>query len=530
MTNTYDAIIIGGGHNGLVTAAILAKGGQKVLVLERRSVLGGAAATEEIWPGFRVSTGAVDAGMFRPEVVKALNLEKHGLEFFDSSVVAVLLQPIGRHLTLWRDIEKSVSEIGKFSQSDAEKYPAFLKRISTLAKILNRIVVMTPPDLMERSLPELMPWLKTAVQLKRLGKRDMMEFMRVLPMTAKEFLDEWFESEALKGMLGATGIMGSMQGPFASGTAFMMLYHSLGSPNSCFRSSRFVPGGIGEISLALSRAAEAYGAEIRTGAEVERINLEDGTVKGVFLAGGEEIFANKIISNLDPYRTLIGLVGAPNLGPQFVRKVRTIRFRGSTAKLNLALNGLPRFKGLEDGLERLGGHILVSPSLEYLERAYDDAKYGRYSENPFLDIVIPTVFDSSLAPAGKHIISITMQYAPYRLRNGSWDEHRDKLCDRIIEVISEYASNIKELILHKQIITPLDWETEYGLTEGSIFHGQMGLDQLLFMRPVPGYGRYRMPIKHLYLCGAGTHPGGGVTGAPGFNAAREVLKDVKKGR
>jgi phytoene dehydrogenase-like protein len=528
MTNSYDTIIIGGGHNGLVAAALLVKAGQKVLVLERRNVLGGAAATEKIWPGFRVNTGANDAGLFRPEVAEALDLEKHGLQFVESTVAAVSLQPDGRHLTLWHNVEKSVVEIARFSKRDAEKFPAFIKQVTTLTKVLNQIIVLTPPEITQTSFAEMLPWLKTALQLKRLGKRDMMEFMRVLPMTTGEFLDEWFESDALKGMLGAAGITGSMQGPYASGTAFMMLYHYLGSPIGGFRSSKFVRGGIGELSAALCKSAQSQGAEFRTETEVEKVILEDGDAVGVVLSNGDEIRTKRVISNLDPYRTFIELVGAPNLGPQFVRKVRNVRFRGSTAKLNLGLNELPRMKGLENKPECLDGHLLISPSLEYLERAYDDAKYGKYSQSPILDIVIPTVLDSSLAPEGKHIMSISMQYAPYNLKSQNWDVRREELSDRIVEALCDFSPNLKRTIQHKQMITPLDWEKEYGLTEGSIFHGQMGLDQLLFMRPVPGNGRYRTPIKNLYLCGAGTHPGGGVTGAPGFNAARELLKDRKK--
>jgi phytoene dehydrogenase-like protein len=316
-----------------------------------------------------------------------------------------------------------------------------------------------------------------------------------------------------------------MQGPQASGTAFMMLYHYLGMPNGGFKSSFFIKGGIGQLAAALASAARQHGAEIHTGAEVAQIKLEDGKATGVVLNSGEEISARAVISNADPRRTFFDLAGAPNLGPTFVRRVRNIRFRGNTAKVNLALSDLPSFKTKD---AYLSGHIIVCPNLEYLEHAYDDAKYGCYSQKPFLDIVIPTVLDSSLAPAEKHVMSITMQYAPYKLREGNWDASREKLGDHIVSTLAEYAPNIKDLILHRQVITPLDWERDYALTEGCIFHGQMGLDQLLFMRPVPGYGQYRTPIENLYLCGAGTHPGGGVTGAPGHNAAREVLKEWKK--
>jgi phytoene dehydrogenase-like protein len=431
---------------------------------------------------------------------------------------------------VWRDQEKNVAEIAKFSKTDAENFPAFIRLVSKLSEVLNSIMLLTPPSVTQNSFDrlsfdELLAWGGAGLKLKRSGKREMMEFLRILPMTVVEFLNEWFENEALKAVLGAAGVTGSMQGPQASGTAFMMLYHYLGAFNGGFRSSRFVKGGIGQLSAALAKAAREHGAEIRHGAEVMQIKLNGGKATGVLLKNGEEISGRAVISNADPRRTFFDLVGAPKLGPTFVRRIRNIRFRGATAKVNLALHDLPHFKHKEP---HLSGHIIICPSLEYLEHAYDDAKYGRYSQQPCLDVIIPTVLDSSLAPAGKHIMSINMQYAPYKLREGNWNDDREKLGDHIMNTLAEYAPSIKELILHRQIITPLDWERDYALTEGGEFHGQMGLDQLLFMRPVAGYGQYRTPIENLYLCGAGTHPGGGVTGAPGYNAAREVLKDWKR--
>jgi phytoene dehydrogenase-like protein len=524
----YDTLIIGAGHNGLVTAAYLAKAGRRVLVLERRETLGGAAATEEVFPGFKFNTGAHDAGLFRQQIIDELDLQKHGLEFIESPVAVFAPQPDGASLTLWRDQSKNLAEIAKFSRADAEKFPAFMRLVSKLTEVLNSIMLLTPPSPAaagQNSFEELLAWAKAGLKLKRAGKHEMMEFLRVLPMTVTEFLNEWFESEALKAVLGSAGVTGSMQGPQASGTAFVMLYHHLGAANGGFRSSRFVKGGIGQLSAALANTARKFGAEIRTGAEVAHIKLKDDKAAGVVLKSGEEISARAVISNADPRRTFFHLLGAPNLGPTFVRRVRNIRYRGTTAKVNLALNDLPRFKDKE---APLSGHVIICPTLEYLERAYDDAKYGRYSQHPYLDIVIPSVLDASLAPAGQHVMSITMQYAPYQLREGDWDEQREKLGDHLINTLAAYAPNIKDIILHRQVITPRDWERDYGLTEGGEFHGQMGLDQMLFMRPAAGYGKYRTPIENLYLCGAGTHPGGGVTGAPGHNAAREILKDWKK--
>ncbi|MEK7729817.1 MAG: NAD(P)/FAD-dependent oxidoreductase [candidate division KSB1 bacterium] len=523
----YDALLIGAGHNGLVAAATLAQAGKRVLVLERRHTLGGAAATEEIFSGFKFNTGAHDAGLFRPEIIAALQLEQHGLQLMKSHVAAFAPQPNGSALTLWRDEQKNLAEIARLSPADAEKFPAFVRLLNKLAEGLRSLLLLTPPNIAQSGLNELLTWASAGLKIKNLGKHEMMEFLRVLPMTAAEFLNEWFEGAALKGVLGATSVAGSMQGPQASGTAFMLLYHYLGEANGGFKTSSFVRGGIGELSAALARAAQAHGAEIRTSAEVVRIIHKAEKASGVLLKTGEEISARAIISNADPRRTFFDLVGAPHFGPTFVRRVRNIRYRGTTAKVNLALSDLPHFNSAESEAQ-LSGHIVINPSLEYLERAYDDAKYGRYSSQPALDIVIPSLLDSSLAPSGQHVMSITMQYAPYKLREGNWDEQRAALGDHIINTLAQYAPNVRDLILHRQVLTPLDWEREYSLTEGGEFHGQMGLDQLLFMRPVAGFGQYRTPIENLYLCGAGTHPGGGVTGAPGYNAAREVLKDLRK--
>ena len=523
----YDALIIGAGHNGLVAAATLAQAGKRVLVLERRRTLGGAAATEEIFSGFKFNTGAHDAGLFRPEIITALHLERHGLQLMKSHVAAFAPQPDGSGLTLWRDEQKNLAELARFSKTDAEKFPGFVRLMNKLAEGLRHLLLLTPPNIAQSGLNELLAWASAGLKIKNLGKHGMMEFLRVLPMTAAEFLNEWFENEALKGLLGATSVAGSMQGPQASGTAFVLLYQYLGESNGGFKASSFVRGGMGELCAALARAAQAHGVEIRTSAEVVRLLHKEEKALGVLLKNGEEISGRAIISNADPRRTFFDLVGAPHLGPTFVRRVRNIRYRGTSAKVNLALNGLPRFNGAESEAQ-LSGHIIICPSLEYLERAYDDAKYGRASQQPYLDIVIPSLLDNALAPGGKHVMSITMQYAPYKLRESNWEEQREALGEHILNTLAQYAPNLRDLILHRQTLTPLDWEREYSLTEGGEFHGQMGLDQLLFMRPVPGFGQYRTPLENLYLCGAGTHPGGGVTGGPGYNAAREVLKDLRR--
>ena len=522
----YDAIIIGGGHNGLVTAACLAKAGERVLVLEKRDVLGGAAATEAIFPGFKVNTGANDAGLFQDEIIEALSLEAHGLQFLESPVTIFAPQSEGKALTLWRDEEKCVAEIGHFSTADAERFPVFKQQLNDMAQVLQSALVLTPPDIQSRNMSELLKWGNVGLQLKRLGNQAMMEFLRVLPMSVDAYLNEWFESDFLKGVLGSMGIIGNQLGPRAAGTTFMLFYQNAQG----FQRSRFVAGGVGQLSTALATAAQYHGAEIRIGeAAVSHILLEDAggrsaiKAKGVVLSTGETIAARRVISSLDPRRTFFELVGPQNLEPHFMRQVRNVIYRGCTAKMHLALRALPQFKGQISEVQ-LGGHILISPTLDYLEQASDAAKYGAFSDKPYLDIVMPTVLDPTLAPDGQHIMSITMQYAPYQLRTGDWHTHRKALDDTIIDTLTTYVPNLRELILHQHLLTPLDLEDVYGLTEGSIYHGQMGLDQLLIMRPVPGWSRYQTPIDNLYLCGAGTHPGGGVTGMPGYNAAREVLK------
>ena len=524
MTQIYDAIIIGGGHNGLVTATYLAKAGLDVLLLERREVLGGAAATEQIFPDFRFDTGAPDAGLFRQELVQELELEKYGLEFLESDVAVFAPQPDGTALTLWQDIERSKREISRYSKVDAAKFASFTAKVRAMTGVLGEILELTPPDLTDLSPGEIWPWLQIGWKLRRSGREEMMEFLRVLPLSIRDYLDEWFESDALKGVLGLPAISGGLPGPFAAGTTLMFLYQQLGGMNGGYRSGRYVRGGLGNLSSALANAAQDHGVTIRSDAGVDDILLDQDRARGVVLGDGEAIGSQLVVSSLDPRRTFFKLVGGAHLMPNFIREVRNIRYRGTIAKVNLALSSLPNFTGAEDD-QRLRGFIAISPSLEYLERAWDDAKYGQISARPVLELTIPTLLDSTLAPKENHVMSITMQYAPYHLREMDWNEQRERLGDVVIKTLSQYAPGLSDLILHRQVITPLDWEREYGLTEGCIFHGRMELDQLLFMRPLPGYARYRTPIENLYLCGAGTHPGGGVTGAPGYNAAREILKD-----
>jgi len=526
-------VIIGGGHNGLVAAAYLAKQGWHVLVLERRRVLGGAAATEEVFSGFRVNTGAGDAGLFLPQIVTDLQLQNYGLEFIESPVVALALQPDGPPLTLWRHPERAAEEIARFSEADARRYPAFLSETTRYARILDSMRTLAPPSLPKYRYGELLSWLPAGINLRRLGKRQMMAFLRMLPMPVTDFLDEWFETPLLKAALGFSGVAGSMQGPRASGSAFMFLYHAQGGREGIFRASCFVRGGSGNLSDAIASAARQHGAEICVGSGVAQILVDGDRAAGVVLEDGRQMAGRVVISGTDPRHTFFDLVGPAHLEVRFVREVKNIKFSGSTARVNLALSGLPDFAGLARTIGRdalaalLSGHILLCPHLDVLERAYDDAKYGRFSNRPCLDILIPTILDASLAPPDHHLMSIDVRYAPYHLKEGDWEVQREALGNRVVETLEVYAPNIRKLILHRQVLTPLDYECQYGLPEGSIFHGQMGLDQLFIMRPVPGYARYRSPIENLYLCGSGAHPGGGVTGAPGYNAARAVLNDAK---
>jgi phytoene dehydrogenase-like protein len=530
MTNSpanksYDVIVIGAGHNGLVTAAYLAKAGKQVLVIERRQSVGGAASTEEVFPGYSANTGAADAGLFLPRIVTDLNLESHGLLWIENPALVFAPQPDGRSLTLWRDPERNVAEIAGFSKADADRYPAFLRLVSRLADVLGLMLTVSPPSLPQVQVGELLPWLRSALKLKSLGNHEMMEFLRVLPMSVAGFLDEWFESPVLKAAIGASGVTGSFLGPRSSGTALMLLYQAIQAGRAGFRSSRFVQGGTGHLADALAEVALQHGAEICTGLEVSEIVLDGNSASGVNLGNGDTIDAHAVVSSADPRRTFFGLVGAPHLDVRFVREVKNIRLQSSLARVHLALSGLPSFPSAPQAGPggNLSGHILIGPDLDYLERAFDDAKYGRFSSQPMLDIVIPTLADPALAPPGKHILTIDAYYAPYSLQDGGWDDKRGELLDVVIQTLAAYSPGIANLIVNARVITPIDLEREYGLTRGDIYQGQMGLDQIIMMRPVAGYGRYRTPVENLFLCGAGAHPGGGVTGAPGYNAAREIL-------
>ncbi|HWP23687.1 MAG TPA: NAD(P)/FAD-dependent oxidoreductase [Candidatus Binatia bacterium] len=523
---SFDAIIIGAGHNGLVAAAYLAKAGKKTLVLECREAIGGIAA-EEVVRGFKFPACAHLAAGFSPQVIADLDLKNHGLEILSLDPLLFAPSPDGHSLSIPRDFSLAGEEMGRHSKKDAGHYAAFCARLKALCRFLLSLYGAPLPDKGSPDGAHPIELLKVAWKFRRLGKKEGYEFLRVLPLSVADLLSEWFESELLKASLAASGILGSFVGPRQQGTAFNLLHHQIGASNGALRTAGFVRGGMGELPRALAKAARQYGAEIRTGSEVKAIVTQGGAATGVVLKDGEAIGAARILSAADVKRTFLDLLDPTDLDPRFLLEVRNIRARGTVAKVNLALDGLPEFTCADRhrGPAALGGLIHIGPSIDYLERASDDAKYGRFSARPFLEITIPTVADPSLAPPGKHVMSVWMQYAPYHLRDSNWAEQRERLGDAVVDLIEDHAPGFKNLILHRQVLTPLDLERDYGLTGGHLYHAEMALDQIFFMRPLPGWARYHTPIENLYLCGSGSHPGGGLTGLPGYYAAREILKN-----
>ena len=528
MAETRDVIIIGGGHNGLVTAFYLAQAGHKPLVLERRSQIGGAAVTEEFSPGFRCSTLAHVAGPLRPDIVRDMQLERHGVKFITPEIGIVALSPDHRALVLHNDAQKSSQEIANFSQKDAARYPEFQDSLGKLGKVIGDALLLPPPNIDSPSTGDLWGMLQTGRGIRKLGKKDMFRLLRWGPMAVADLVAEFFETELLRATIAARGIFGTFLGPWSAGSSLVLLIRAAGD-NHPAGSSHFVAGGIGALTQAMASAAKQAGAEIRSNVEVKEVRIKDGTATGVVLASGEEISAKAVISNADPKRTLLKLVDPTYLAPDFVQKLKNYRMPGTVAKVNLALSGLPEFTALKGATNgALSSRIHIGPEIDYLERAFDDSKYGHFSQNPYLEVTIPSLTDPSLAPAGKHVMSIYMQYAPFKLKNGDWENERGKLGDTIVKTLAQYAPNLPGLVMDGQIITPKDLEETYGLTNGHIFHGELSLDQFFTMRPLLDWARYRTPINNLYLCGSGTHPGAGLTGGSGANAAREILKALKK--
>ncbi|MFQ5789724.1 MAG: phytoene desaturase family protein [Acidobacteriota bacterium] len=529
MAKKYDVIVMGAGHNGLIHAAYLARAGRQVLVLERRHIVGGATVTEEVFPGFKFSVFSYVVSLLRPQIIEELDLPRHGLHLLPLDATFTPL-PDGNHLIRWHDSAKTRQELARFSRKDADAYEPFGLLMYHMARAVRDILSMVPPEPSSLKPSDLAGLGHLSRHFRGLGNNLLYELTRLMTASSADFLDRWFECEPLKATMSASGIIGTLLGPRSPGSAYVLLHHYMGEIDGVARSWGFPRGGMGSVAAAIAAAARSFGAEIRTEAPIGRLLIRKGKATGVVLEDGEEIHADAVASSLDPQRTFLKLVDPAELGEDFLNSVRKYKIRGSSGKVNLALDALPNFTCWPGDGPHLRGAISISPDLDYLERAYDDGKYGSFSRRPYMDILIPSTIDPSMAPPGKHVMSIFVQYAPYHLKEGTWEEKRDAFGDVVVDTLSEYAPNLKDIILHRQVLSPWDMEQKVGLTGGNIFHGELTLDQLFFLRPVAGWAQYRTPIRGLYLCGSGAHPGGGVMGAPGKLAAMEMLKDWKRGK
>jgi len=521
----YDVVIAGGGHNGLVTAFYLARAGGKVLVLERREIVGGCAVTEELWPGYKVSSASYLVSLLQSTVVEDMQLARYGYHVDPKDPAFFSPFPCGRYFFTWQDHAKTLAEVAKFSKKDAEAMPRFDAQLERIAVLVESLLLTIPPPFPPKGVGELLEYVKLAGRVRKLATADMVALVKIFTMSAAEYLDEWFESPEIKVTLATDGVIGANGGPRSPGTAYILLHHCMGGVGGKRGLWGFVRGGMGAVSNAMAQAAQAAGAEIRCGAAVEKVLVRDGRAAGVVLANGDEILAKQVASNLDPKLTFTKLVDTALLPEDFNQTIRNFRIEGTSAKINLAVNGLPNFTALPGAPaphHRATMHLC--PDMDYVERAWDDAKYGRPSDRPLLEMTCPTMYDPSLAPPGKHIIGIFLQYAPYTLREGNWDSLREPFYRRVLSIIDEYAPGFSSAIEHYQVLTPLDLERRFGITKGNIFHGEMAIDQMFMLRPAARYASYKTPIEGLYLCGSGAHPGGGVMGAPGYNAARVMLR------
>ena len=524
-----DVVIIGGGHNGLACAAYLAKAGLDVLVLEKRGVVGGAAATEEPWPGYRVSSASYVVSLMPPRVVRELDLKRFGYEVSIITPDYFVPFPDGTSLTLWGDVERDAAAIGRFSERDAVAYVAFDRYFDRVARLLKDLLFVVPPNMNLRDLPK---WAATAWRFRKWSGRDLHETVRLFTMSAADFLDEWFEDERVKGALATQAIIGAWCGPMTPGSAYVLMHHWIGEVDGHAGAWGWAKGGMGGISAAMARAAEAAGAEVRTDAEVDRVAINaSGRAVGVALADGSLVRAQRVVSCAHPVTTYLSLIGEERLPGDVVRDVRRYRTRSGSVKLNVALSELPAFPAWDQEGDPHKGLVAVSPSIEYLERAWDDAKYGRMSEHPYVEVVFPTAHEpEGLAPKGKHLMLGFSQYGPYELVEGSWDEGgRDDYAARVLKALGEFAPSLESAVEHLEVLTPRDIEERFGLIGGNIMQGELTPDQLFSFRPIPGHGDYRTPVAGMYLCGSGTHPGGGVMGVPGRNAASVILRDHKRG-
>ncbi len=524
MAERYDVIVIGGGHNGLVNAAYLARAGRRVLVLEKRERVGGAAVTEEIFPGYRFTMFSYVVSLLRPEIIRDLDLPGHGLQVLPLESTVTPMEN-GDYLAGWADHDQTREELVRHSPKDAEAYDEYGRLMYHMAHAVKPILGMVPPDPTSLSPRDLLGLLKVGRHFRSLGAEQFHALHKLMTMSSADFLDEWFETDVLKATKSASGIIGTFLGPRSPGTAYVLLHHYMGELDGVFRAWGFARGGTGAVSEAIAAAARAFGAEVRCGAGVARVLVQGGRAAGVVLENGDEIRARTVVSGLDPHRTFLQLVDAKELPDEFLADIRRFTFRGSSGKVNLALGKLPTFTCMPGVGPQHRGAISISPSLEYVERAYDDAKYGEFSRRPYMDIVFPSVIDPGMAPPGRHVMSIFVQYAPYHLNGGWTDAKREAFGDAVIGALERFAPDIRSCIEHRQVLTPVDIERITGLTEGNIFQGELSLQQLFFLRPAPGYARYRSPVRGYYQCGSGTHPGGGIMGASGRLAALAVLED-----
>src|SRR5574341_199540 len=526
MSNNYDAIVIGGGHNGLVAAAYLARAGKKVVVLERRHIVGGAAVTEEIFPGYKFSEFSYVVSLLRPEIIRDLELPKHGLKILPLPSTFSPLEN-GDYIAWWDDHDLTRREIYRHSPFDAEAYDEYGRVMARIAKAIKPLISMVPPDPSSFHPRDLMGLLKLGKYAASLSEKEFYQIAKLMTQSAADLLDEWFETEAVKGTKAASGIIGTFLGPRSPGTAYVLLHHYMGELDGVFRAWGFAKGGTGAVSEAIASSARAFGAEIRCDAGVSKVTVRNGRATGVVLENGDEIEARTVVSSLDPRRTFLQLLESDQLPDDFVSDIKRFKFRGSSGKVNLALASLPTFTCMPDsGGGRLHrGAVSISPSLDYVERAYDDAKYGEFSRRPYMDIVFPSMIDPGMAPPGKHVMSIFVQYAPYNLNGGWTDAKREAFGDAVVHTVESFAPGFQSKILHRQVITPLDIERITGLSEGNIFAGELALHQLFFLRPAPGWAKFATPVRSFYQCGSGTHPGGGIMGASGRLAAMRILKD-----
>ena len=538
---SWDAIVVGGGHNGLVAAAYLAKGGLSTLVLERRERIGGIADTHELKPGVRVPAVAHTVGRLKPSVVRDLALRSHGLHLIAPEIRVFAPAPDGSAITLYDDIQRTADGLRARSGQDAASYAGFDRLVRSLGHFLAELGGAAPPDINAPSLGDALTGLKLTRSFRGLGKHDGRSILRVLPMAIADFVAESFETDALRGILAARGIQNTAMGPWSAGTTAVFLADSAGNDGGAAGQTVYARGGPGALSAALAAAVRAAGGEIRTDADVVTVTSRDGRATGVVLGSGEEISARIVVAGIDPKKVLTGLVDPVVVGPGLRWRAANIRTPGTVAKVNLALAGLPLFPAAGAGPEGerlLRGRIVIAPGIDYVERAFDESKYGAISSAPYLEATIPSLVDPTLVDDPKagarrparHVMSIHLQYAPYHLAEGTWPARRDELGDLAIQTLEQYAPGIGKLVVARQVLTPLDLERDYGLTGGHPYHAEPSLDSFFLWRPLLGSARYRLPVEGLYLAGSGAHPGGGITGIPGQNAAREILSDWKKRR